>query len=144
MPVFANQSRSDLRGMYLEAWRKHRAGLPVEPLEAQIIDVIVEHPEYQALLNDADAALAKDFAPESGQSNPFLHMAMHLAVRDQIATDRPTGIRDAFAKLIRRRDKLSAEHAIAEHLADMIWQAQRSGSPPDEQVYLRRIQKLVR
>jgi hypothetical protein len=144
MPVFANQSRADLRGMYLEAWRKHRAGLPMEPLEAQIVAVIVEHPEYHVLLNDADAALAKDFTPENGQSNPFLHMAMHLAVRDQIATDRPTGIRDVFAKLIRRRDKLSAEHAIAEHLTDMIWLAQRSGLPPDEQVYLRRIQKLVR
>jgi hypothetical protein len=144
MPFFANQSRSDLRGMYFEAWRKHRAGLPIEPLEAQIVDVIIEHPEYQSLLSDRDSALVKDFTPEGGQGNPFLHMAMHLAVRDQLATDRPAGIRDVFAKLIRRRDKLSAEHAIAEHLADMIWQAQRSGLAPDEQVYLRRIQKLVR
>jgi hypothetical protein len=143
MPFFENQSRSDLRGRFLDAWRKHSAGLPLEPLEAQIVAVIIEHPEYHALLNDADAALARDFAPEGG-SNPFLHMAMHLAVRDQIATDRPSGIRDVYAKLIRRRDKLNAEHTIAEHLADMIWQAQRSGLPPDDQVYLRRLQKLVR
>jgi len=144
MPFFENQSRSDLRSMYLEAWRKHRAALPMEPLEAQIADVIVEHPEYHALLNDPHAALAKDFNPDSGQGNPFLHMAMHLAVRDQIATDRPAGIRSAFEKLLKRRNRLDAEHAIAEHLTEMIWQAQRSGMPPDEQVYLRRIQKLVR
>ena len=80
----------------------------------------------------------------NGQSNPFLHMAMHLAVRDQIATDRPAGIRAAFEKLRRRRTVLDAEHAIAEHLSEMIWQAQRSGSPPDEMVYLRRVQKLSR
>jgi hypothetical protein len=144
MPFFDNQSRSDLRGMYLEAWRKHRAGLPLEPLEAQIADVIEEHPEYHALLNDSDTALSRDYTPEGGQSNPFLHMAMHLAVRDQVSTDRPPGIRAAFQQLLKRRDKLDAEHAIAEHLAEMIWQSQRSGMPPDEQVYLRRVQKLLR
>ena len=144
MPFFADQSRSDLRGMYLEAWRKHRAGLPMEPLEAQIAHVITEHPEYHRLLDDPDTAIARDFTPESGQSNPFLHMAMHLAVRDQIATDRPAGIRATFAQLLKRRDKLDAEHAVAVHLADMIWQSQRSGLPPDEMVYLRRVQKLLR
>jgi hypothetical protein len=144
MPFFENQSRSDLRGMYLEAWRKHLAALPMEPLEAQIADVISEHPEYHSLLNDPESALAKDFTPEGGQSNPFLHMAMHLAVRDQIATNRPAGIRAAFEKLLMRRARLEAEHAIAEHLAEMIWQSQRSGLPPDEMVYLRRVQKLVR
>jgi hypothetical protein len=144
MPFFENQSRADLRGMYVAAWRKHLAGLPIEPLEAQIIAVIAEHPEYHSLLSDRDAALAKDFTPENGQNNPFLHMAMHLAVRDQVATDRPVGIRQIFTTLQRRRDKLDVEHAIAEHLAEMIWQSQRSGLPPDEQVYLRRVQKLLR
>jgi hypothetical protein len=144
MPFFENQSRSDLRGMYVEAWRKHCAGMPMEPLEAQIVEVITEHPEYHALLSDRDTALAKDFAPESGKENPFLHMAMHLAVRDQVATDRPAGIRQVFVSLTRRRDNLDAEHTIAAHLGEMIWQSQRSGLPPDEQVYLRRVKKLVR
>lgn len=130
--------------MYLEAWRKHRQGLPLEPLEAQIADVIAEHPEYQELLNDPDDALSRDYTPEGGQSNPFLHMAMHLAVRDQVATDRPLGIKAVFQQLLKRRDRLDAEHLIAEHLAEMIWQSQRSGLPPDEQVYLRRVQKLLR
>ncbi len=144
MPFFANQSRTDLRGVYLGAWRKHCANLPMEPLEAQIVDVITEHPEYFPLFNDPEAVLTKDFSPESGQTNPFLHMAMHLAVRDQVATDRPAGIRTAFDTLLRRRNKLDAEHAVAEHLAEMIWKTQRSGLPPDEQVYLRRVQKMVR
>ncbi len=144
MPFFANQSRSDLRAVYVEAWHKHKTGLVLEPVEAQVVDVILEHPEYTALLDDREAALTKDFTPEMGQSNPFLHMAMHLAVRDQVATDRPAGIRAAFDSLLRRQGKLEAEHRIAEHLAEMIWQAQRSGLPPDEQVYLRRIQKLLR
>jgi len=144
MPFFENQSRADLRAVYVGAWRKHCAGLPLEPLEAQIVDVITDHPEYYPLFNDPEVALTKDFSPKSGHTNPFLHMAMHLAVRDQVATDRPAGIRSAFETLLRRRDKLDAEHAVAEHLAEMIWQTQRSGLPPDEQVYLRRVQKMVR
>jgi hypothetical protein len=69
---------------------------------------------------------------------------MHLAVRDQVMTDRPNGIRAAFETLVRRQGKLNAEHLVAEPLAEMMWQAQRAGLPPDEQVYLRRVQKLLR
>lgn len=144
MSFFSNASRDDMRRMYLDAWRKHKARLPLEPLETQLVDVIVEHPEYHSLLDDPDAARAKDFSPESGESNPFLHMGMHLAIRDQTATDRPPGIRAAFASLERRKGKLEAEHVLAEHLAEMIWQSQRSGLPPDEQVYLRRVRAMLR
>jgi hypothetical protein len=143
MPLFENQSRSDLRQMYIDTWRKYRERLPLEPLEAQIADVIAEHPEYHALLED-DAALQRDFTPEAGQTNPFLHMALHLTVRDQIATDRPQGIRAAFETLARRREPHDVEHALLEHLAEALWQAQRDGVPPNEQVYLRRIQKMTR
>jgi hypothetical protein len=144
MPFFANQSRSDLRGVYLRTWDKHKKGLPLEPLEAQVFGVILEHPEYHSILNDPDKAIAADYSPESGRENPFLHMAMHLAVRDQVTTDRPVGIRMAYDKLLKRQDRHATEHAIAEHLAEMIWQSQRSGVLPDEQVYLRRVQKLTR
>jgi hypothetical protein len=144
MPFFDNQSRSDLRTVYLNAWRKHRDRLPLEPLETQVLDVIVEHPEYHELLDHRDSALAKDYSPDTGHENPFLHMAMHLAVRDQVNTDRPAGIRTVFALLQKRRGKHEAEHEFAEHLGEMMWQAQRSGIAPDEQVYLRRLQRLVR
>ena|SRR5690349_512089 len=144
MPLFQNQSRDDLRRMYVDAWRKYRERTVLEPLEAQIAQVIVEHPEYHALLEDSDAALSRDFTPESGQSNPFLHMSLHLTVRDQVATDRPAGIRAAYEALARRRDPHAVEHAIVEHLAEALWQAQRDGTPPNEQVYLRRVQKLAR
>jgi hypothetical protein len=82
MPFFDNQSRDELRRVYVEAWRKRRAGLPSEPLEAQVADVIALHPEYHAALERGDDVLARDYTPESRQSNPFLHMGLHLAVRD--------------------------------------------------------------
>lgn len=143
MPFFDTHSREDLRRAYVEAWRKHREGLPMEPLEAQIADVIALHPEYHATLQDPENALARDYTPEGGQSNPFLHMGLHLAVRDQIGTDRPSGIR-ALAQTLAHKlgDQHAAEHAIIECLAEALWEAQRAGRPPDEQAYLERIKRL--
>ena len=102
MPFFHDQDRSGLRRLYVEAWRKHRAGSPLEPLEHQIVTVIEQHPEYHALLEDQADALGRDFAPEAGQSNPFLHMGLHLAIREQSATDRPAGIAAIRAQLVER------------------------------------------
>ena len=143
MPFFDNQSRDQLRRVYIEAWRKRREGLPIEPLEAQVADVIALHPEYHAALERGDDALDRDYTPESGQSNPFLHMGLHLAVRDQIATDRPAGIRKAFQSVAARLgSEHAAEHRIIECLAEAMWEAQRSGRPPDEAAYLQRVLRL--
>jgi hypothetical protein len=129
--------------VYVEAWRKRRAGLPVEPLEAQVADVIALHPEYHAALERGDEVLARDYTPEVGQSKPFLHMGLHLAVRDQIATDRPAGIRQAFQSVAARLgSEHEAEHRIIECLAEAMWEAQRSGRPPDEAAYLQRVLRL--
>src|ERR1044072_2097880 len=137
MPFFENQSRDELRRVYVEAWRKRRAGLPIEPLEAQVADVIELHPEYHAALERGADALERDYTPEGGQSNPFLHMGLHLAVRDQLAPARPAGIRQAFQNLATRlRSEHDAEHRVIECLAEAMWEAQRTGRPPDEQAYL--------
>lgn len=112
----------------------------MEPLEMQVADVIELHPEYQATLTDPDRVLDRDYSPEGGQSNPFLHMGLHLAVRDQLATDRPTGIRSAFNEVVTRVGNAhDAEHQLIESLAETLWEAQRSGMPPDESAYLRRV-----
>ncbi len=144
MPFFHTQSRDDLRRVYIEAWRKYREGKPMEPLEAQIADVIALHPEYHAALEDPEGDVARDYTPEGGQSNPFLHMGLHLAVRDQIATNRPAGIRALFEAIARKRgDEHEAEHAMIECLAEALWEAQRTGRPPDEQAYLERLKQLA-
>jgi hypothetical protein len=143
MPFFDNQSRDELRRVYVEAWRKRREGLPIEPLEAQVADVIALHPEYHAALERGADVLDRDYTPEGGQANPFLHMGLHLAVRDQLATDRPSGIRKAFASLAARLgSEHEAEHRIIECLAEAMWEAQRSARPPDEAAYLQCVLRL--
>ena len=137
MPFFHDQDRGSLRRMYVEAWRKHRESLPVEPFEDQIVRVVALHPEYHGLLETDAAALERDYTPEGGQTNPFLHMGMHLAIREQVATNRPTGIADVHRALVARlADPHGAEHAMIECLGEALWQAQRHGRLPDEAAYL--------
>lgn len=143
MAVFAGQSRQQLRRMYLDAWRKYTSRAPLEPLEAQVAAIIAEHPEYVPWLESGEEALAAEFTPEGGQQNPFLHMGLHLAIREQVATDRPAGIAAVHAKLTRRMgDAHAAEHAMLERLAQIMWEAQRIGQAPNEQAYLERLKAL--
>jgi hypothetical protein len=145
MPVFADASRDALRRTYLEAWSRDREGLPVTPLQAQVVAVIRDHPEYHDWLATGDTAVAEEFGPERGVTNPFLHLGMHLALREQIATDRPAGIRDAARMLAERlATPHAAEHALMEPLGQTLWEAQRSGLAPDESLYLERILRLAR
>jgi hypothetical protein len=144
MPFFHDQGRASLRRMYVEAWRKHRESLPVEPVEDQIIRVVELHPEYSPLLESGSDALERDYTPEEGQTNPFLHMALHLAIREQVATDRPAGIAIVHRSLTARLgDVHDAEHAMIERLGEALWNAQRSGLPPDEAKYLESLRRLL-
>lgn len=136
MPVFDSYTREQLRQSYSEAWRKHLARSALTPLEAMITDVIGAHPEYQAIVGDTDAMMA--FEPSiSGGENPFLHMGLHLAVREQVSIDRPPGVRELLRRLQARHGDLHrAEHVLMEALAEALSQAQRAGRPPDEAYYL--------
>lgn len=135
------QDRQELRQMYIDAWQKSQAGNILAPLEAQIAAVITDHPEYQDMLHGD--ILDEPFSPEKGETNPFLHMGLHLAIREQVATDRPPGIAALFNNL---RDKTgdphAAEHRALDCLAETLWEAQRNNALPDEQAYLERLRKL--
>jgi hypothetical protein len=144
MPVFHDQGRDALRRHYVEAWRKRRAGAPLEPLEAQLASLIEQHPEYHPLFEHDVEALCRDYAPESGQANPFLHLGLHLAIREQVATDRPAGIAGVHLELSRRLgDAHQAEHRMLERLGEALWLSQRTGRPPDETAYLESLRRLL-
>ncbi|HUN72684.1 MAG TPA: DUF1841 family protein [Steroidobacteraceae bacterium] len=143
MPVFSGHNREQLRQMYLDAWRRYSANQPLEPLQAQLAAVIAEHPEYIPLLESGPQALETDYTPEGGRQNPFLHMGLHLAIREQVATNRPPGITQIHQALSQRLgDPHAAEHAMLEVLAETLWESQRSSRPPDEQRYLERLRVL--
>jgi hypothetical protein len=140
--MFAGAGRDELRRRYMNAWQRRREGLPLEPLDAQIADVIALHPEYHAQLEDPDAG-SESYTVEQGRSNPFLHMGLHLAIREQVGTHRPAGIEAVHLRLSRQLgDVHAAEHRMIEVLAETLWEAQRAGIAPDEQRYLERLRRL--
>ena len=135
-------SRDEIRRVYLEVWQKLQAGQLLERMEALIAEVIENHPEYHPLLDDRAEAMQQEFTPELGQSNPFLHMGMHIALREQAGTDRPQGIRALYQRLVAARGQHEAEHAMMECLGQALWNAQRDNLPPDEKSYLECLKKL--
>jgi hypothetical protein len=137
---FGGFTRDQLRESYAEAWRKHLARLPLTPLESLIADVIALHPEYQTLVKDAQALRGFEAAANPGE-NPFLHMGLHLAVREQVSIDRPPGVRELRHTLAARHGEHAAEHALMESLAETLWEAQGSGKAPDEREYLERARR---
>jgi hypothetical protein len=139
--LFGADDRDALRRRYVEAWRRRRENLPLEPLDAQIADVVGLHPEYHAYLEGATPL--QEFSVAEGRSNPFLHMGMHLALREQVATDRPAGIRAIHGMLAARHGAAhEAEHRMIEALAETLWEAQRAARAPDEAAYLERLRRL--
>jgi hypothetical protein len=137
-----NPSRDEVRHFFTETRRKQRAGEILTPIEAMAADWIVQHPEYHADLENADASTAQDYAPERGQSNPFLHLSMHLAISEQLSIDSPPGIRAAHERLAARLGSAhNAQHVIMECLGETLWEAQRNNTPPDTDAYLARIER---
>ncbi len=137
------QDRNELRKMYADAWKKHCDKAPLTPLEAQIADIVSWHPEYHDDVTGDD--LDKDYTPDGGQTNPFLHMGLHLGIREQVATNRPAGINGVFATLAGSTgDAHAAEHQMIDCLAETLWEAQSQNTMPDEEKYLQRLHDLTR
>ena len=106
----------------------------------QIVQVILAHPEYHKILENQNKFQQHSYFPELGEPNPFLHMGLHLAIREQIATDRPEGIKAIYHQLVKKyADSLEIEHRMMEQLAECLWRSQKNNSPPDEHDYLQQL-----
>ncbi|MGH8763673.1 MAG: DUF1841 family protein [Nitrosospira sp.] len=131
-----NPSREQARQFFFDTWRKYRQREMLSAMEDMALDVILLHPEYHRMLDDAGRYQDKDYLPEMGDTNPFLHMGMHIAIKEQLSIDQPVGIRSRFERLLKQTgDEHTATHQVMECLAEMIWQAQRTQSVLDATLY---------
>ncbi len=136
--------REQLRKFYCDSWAKHlQQKEPLTPLEQQVAAVVKEHPEYHKLLENEDASVSADYLPEMGDTNPFLHLGMHLGIREQVITDRPPGIAELYQRLVALKGIHDAEHEMMECLGEMMWQAQQSQTAPDDILYLDCLGKIT-
>ncbi len=136
-----NPTRDQTRDFFFDAWRKFRAIEPLSAMETMTVEVIAMHPEYHTMLENRDRYLEnyrdRDYPPEFGETNPFLHLGMHIAIREQISIDQPIGVRSHHTALTEKHGSVAeAEHEMMDCLAEMIWQAQRNSSAPDAAIYL--------
>jgi Domain of unknown function (DUF1841) len=131
-----NPTRDQSRIFLFDLWEKHHAGAALTPLEALALSILLEHPEYHPVLDDRERYLDRDWKPEGGETNPFLHVAMHLAIEEQLSIDQPPGIRAAVQALTAKLGDHGARHEVMECLAEMVWQAQRNAAPFDNAAYL--------
>ncbi|MEP7072738.1 MAG: DUF1841 family protein, partial [Nitrosospira sp.] len=131
-----NPSREQARQFFFDTWRKYRQREMLSGMEDMALEVILLHPEYQVMLDDTERYHDKDYLPEMGDTNPFLHMSMHIAIKEQLSIDQPAGILKRFERLLKETgNEHDAMHQVMECLAEMIWQAQRSRSALDASIY---------
>jgi len=139
------QDRTQMRRVFLDAWRKHKNQQPLEPIEHLIASLIADHPEYHPLFDSPETALDREWMPEQGESNPFLHLSMHIGIQEQVGADHPSGITNLYRQLVQHYGSAhAAEHEMMECLGRALWEAQRSGKLPDEQSYLECLRRLRR
>ncbi len=142
--MFYGQQVRDTRSLFFTSWAKYLVKEPLTSLEQQIARVILEHPEYHAIFHQANFNQDTAYFPELGETNPFLHLGLHLAIREQVSTDRPPGIASLFKQLKKKsNDPLDIEHALMECLAESLWLAEKNQQPPDEIQYLKACQAVL-
>jgi hypothetical protein len=130
-------TRDQVRQFFFDTWKKYRNQSALEGAEALALDVVLLHPEYHKVLDDPERFLEQEYFPEMGETNPFLHMAMHLSLEEQLSIGQPQGLRAEFERLVLVLDsRHDASHAAIECLAEMLWRAQRDGTAPDAGIYL--------
>lgn len=138
------QDRDQLRRFFATSWQKRLDGKTLQPLEQLVAQIVEQHPEYHSYL-DGEDQLKRDFSPEQGETNPWLHMGMHISLGEQLGADRPSGIRALYQQISARfGDTHQAEHAMMECLGLILWEAQRGNRQPDEAAYLECLKKLSR
>lgn len=140
-----NPSRDEVRDFFFEAWAKAKAAQPLTDLEKIALAVMHMHPEYHAILDNPELFRHQDYFPEFGETNPFLHMSLHLSIQEQLSINQPTGITEIYTQLkLKHQNEHDAQHVILDCLAETIWQAQRNNSSMDNAQYLQLLQQKVR
>jgi len=139
-----NPNQQDSRRFFCEAYRKTLAREVLTPLESIASHWIMQHPEYETELADLTTALEADYSVEQGKTNPFLHLALHLTISEQLSINQPAGISTLFIELAQRlQSEHAAYHVMMENLAAMIWESQHNKTPLDAAAYLAAIQKEI-
>jgi Domain of unknown function (DUF1841) len=133
-----------VRAFFFDAWAKFKAHKSLTDLEKIALSVMHMHPEYHAILDAPEQFKSQEYFHEFGETNPFLHMSLHLSILEQISINQPIGITDIYEQLkLKHQTDHDAQHDILECLGEVIWQAQRNNSAIDSQYYVQLLQQKM-
>lgn len=141
-----NPSRDEVREFFFNAWSQYQAQKPLTDLEKIALSVMHMHPEYHAILSAPEQFKHQEYFPEFGETNPFLHMSLHLSILEQISINQPIGIADIYAQLKLKYQsehdfEHKAQHDILECLGESIWQAQHNNTALNAEYYVQLLQQ---
>jgi hypothetical protein len=136
--------RDEVHTFFFDAWAKFKQQKALTDLEKIALGVMHMHPEYHAILDAPEQFQNQEYFPEFGETNPFLHMSLHLSILEQISINQPIGIAGIYEQLkLKHQDEHNAQHDILECLGEVIWQAQRKNSAIDSQYYVQLLQQQI-
>ena len=139
-----NPTRDQVRQFFCDTWQKSQNHQVLTPLELIASDWMQLHPEFHDALNHPEKSLQEDYTPERGNTNPFLHLSMHLSISEQISINQPPGIQAIAHQLSEKLgSEHEAQHRIMDSLGQVLWQAQRNGAGIDAEDYLEALRKLI-
>ncbi len=141
--MLTTPDRDSTREVFFRAWRRHSDGQPLEGVESLVVRVVLNHPEYQAMLADPDQYMDRDFSPLLGENNPFLHMGLHVAIEEQLTLNEPRGVRDIYKSLLTHNpDEHAVQHYMMECLGKWLHNAHHSSGGLDPMIYLDCLQRM--
>lgn len=140
-----NVNTHDVRRFFADVWQRRHAPIALDGLQQKALRIVEAHPEYAPVLDNIENNLDRDWLPEHGEGNPFLHLSLHLSIQEQVGIDQPFGIRAIHETLCAKHngDWVAAEHEMMEALAETLWEAQRYHRGLDVNNYMTRLRKLV-
>ena len=130
------------RKFFHQAWEKFTKKQPLDPMESIAATIISNHPEFHDFFSSMDS-LEAVITPESGNINPYLHVAHHLAIIEQINSNSPVGARTIYQQLIKReKDEHLVQHLMMSVLAEWLSDISNSRKEMNEHDYISALKKL--
>lgn len=131
-----NPTQLEVREFFFNSYNKGINNQILTDLEKISYSLILEHQEYHHILQNPNKYLDYQWYPESGETNPFLHLSMHLTVIEQLSIDQPQGISSLFEQMCKvTEDKHKVYHELIDCLGEMLWQSQKNNTTPDATIY---------
>jgi len=111
--------------------------------ERKLVSIMFEHPEYRRQFEMIDSVGDHEIDP-APEANPFIHVAMHSVIENQLASKKPIEVYQFYLALRKRKlDHHDAVHLLMAILAPLIFRVLHSKETFDEGRYVRLLRKYM-